>query len=1657
MPPQPTDCRDALHWFVDNYGLYTGSVRGLFISDFREDQEPYLESTMISLRSRGVEPFVITGEHLYAQAEQLFNQAVGNTPFGQPTVSTLELDLLGAEVAVLKDLEAPINPHHLWYLYHYVVFPRTLFNKATIVTTHLGVDEFIAYGSECEDLEFAGNRASWDRLTWLLDATLIDLHQFRQVRTEGLPPMLKGEYNLFNAIKERGLPVVAQQVLGDYALDIALTERDNRVAIEIDSLVSIDSSSPSNNEAKKNLVLLSDGWKIIRFTTSEILGDLTLCVDAVEQVWSQGRKKAAIGRLLSGRAQASVPELPEDDEVQRMAITHHAGPLAITGGAGTGKSSCIAHRVGYLLSQGVSPERILVLSHSAETVKQIKRSIEVLTDSQTVQRLSISDWKDVGFKVLKENASSVDRKAPLKEEQNPHRVLQRALKKVRKDLDPVKLELLEQEIDELTLFSLISLFKANMISPKQVQERGKTDEDQLVANVYQTYEDALKKSNRVDPDDMVSLCAQLLAKDTAIRERYQNKYEFVLVDEYQDCNASQDLMCRLLAFPQDNLLLVGNEDECVNESKGSLPHMLSEVSIRMPNARCYVLEKNWRSHPAIVEHSKNLRSAMQRTMIRKDVAPGRPKASTSAIIGPHKCKDEIDECDWIANEVSIIIDSGKMPSDIVLLWRHQRYASLLEEALFRKNIRSMTSGLLSEALPDEVGDVMAFLRLVMDPDGPKARQAFERFCQLKSREMDQKLSKLSNTIASFAEANNLSFLKAIEIYHDATADSSCEDLAQLVRIVRTMNQEKLPPAQTIGLLKRTQKLHEIYSSVKVPAGVIYEPMRKVEQLEEEAKEYKTVEEFLKAKEELTKPSEASTENSAVHVKGFEEAKGCEYRVVFLAGMAEGICPDEAALDIEEERRLCYVAMSRAREYLYLSYPQKFEGNSLAPSPFLVEARLMPSNIYQRAVEMIKAELPVPQEAKEAPIPEVVQPPVQVEVNPAAAASQAGPGASEHLREQPGQTTQVPPATQGLQQLPPAVEARGQGQEEQLRAQYDAYMQAQQAAQQRQAEQEQRRLAQEAHLRVLHEQRLREQQLEQQRLEQEARLRAQQEAQQRAEEQARLKARQEEERRLAEEARLQAEQEARQRAEEEQRRLAEEVRLRAEQEARQKAEAEQIRLAEEARLRAEAEAEAKRQAAAEAEEKRIAEETRQREEAEAKKKALAEIEEKRLADEARIKADQEARASVEAQLAAAQRGFAQPQVPPETVESPDPEPVSREERAQQLKLAQEAQARKEIEERLKSAGVSIPQTGDHDLQKVLDEQFSIGGKKPPEEVAEPQIVEEVSKSDSPPSKDEEMVRSNQQILSGLTPEEREKQQELLRKKARERMKAKGQKKAKEQSDASEPSKEEVPAAPSFASIETPSAKDEGMGSGGPIETDQMPNDETAVPEPVLTAEPTPLEGYKEEYQQAVDSLFDSGTSSGVMVHRPGQSAPAIPDGNFLSQISASETQYSDPNVSVPQSGESEPPSGGFNAYGIPIESSEPQSMESMIEQTGPVDGDVEVPLQAEPIVTETDPALVGESPSPAGAWAVPSELPSQGAFSTPPLQPPPPAPARPVVQPGSTVPFCPQCAAPLEASARFCGECGLQMEARIPPCPGCGVPVEPQAKFCGECGFGLQRA
>ncbi len=932
MVPVPSDWREVLQWFVNTFCLYHGSPRGLFLSDWTEEQAVSLEAAVINLKSRGFSPFVINGETLYQQADFLFNESKDKVSFGRPLASKMELELSGNDVVIVDGLEAPEKPSHIWYLLYYLLFPRAISGKVSILTTPLSYQEFMRYGHACQDFDFCGREVNWEKLSWLIESCTINQELFKLAREESVPPMLKQEYYLYMTLRDRGLEIVPQYVLGDYLLDFALVDGEKRLNIECDMLSALSGHDVNTREAKRDFVLLSDGWQILKFSTSELLSNRAACADVIEDIWRGGRKRQqGIGRFLTGKSLPQTPELPADD-LQRSAILFGGGPFALVGGSGTGKTSCIIQRVVYLLSQGINPECILLLSFSADTAKLLRKAIETSVEKTVGQRLNIMSWQDLGTKILRENLPAIKRKPPLKLEPSPQKVIQKILSKVRKEVDAVKLEM-AGELDEFYVSAVIAMYKSHLISPAQAKEVAENNSEEIIARIYQQYEDQLQKTNRIDKNDVSSLAVQVLLENAELRAKYQNSYEFILVDEYQESTVAQDMLVRILAAPQDNLFVCGDDDETISENRNACPELLADYSLRFPNARCMIMEHNFRCHPTIVEHARCLLAYLERRKIKKEFVSAWGAAPSSAVFGPQALSNEQEEVAWVVQQVRALVDAGRGASQLAILYRQGHYEALIEEQLVKAGLPFHASHSDSSMIPDEAGDMVAFLKLVMDPDGPRAREAFERVCQIGTKEIDPKLSA---TIASFASANNLSYLKAIEIYAEATADQGCKELEQLVKVIRAMNQDKLPPAESIGYLRRTRRLNDYYKSVKIPPGQIYEPLKRLGQLEEHAKAFSSVAEFVQHVEERL-GDEQPGEEQAVYVKSIFDIKGHEFPIVFLTGLAEGVSNSP---DLEEERRQFYVALTRAREAVFLSYPVTVSGKASGPSRFLVEAQLI---------------------------------------------------------------------------------------------------------------------------------------------------------------------------------------------------------------------------------------------------------------------------------------------------------------------------------------------------------------------------------------------------------------------------------------------------------------------------------------------------------------------------------------------------------------------------------------------------------------------------------------------------------------------------------------------------------------------------------------------
>lgn len=987
LPPPSIDRGEVLRWFANNFGFYGGSARGLFVSDFTDSDEAALEAAIIELKMRK-SVFVSSGDAFYKQAEHLWEQSSTDARFGKPILNPVENDLANKDLVVIRDLEPPKNQAQLWYFYNHLVYPRAMRGLTTLVTTGRGYEEFIALGANLEDRSFSGRPLTWEKAIWLIEASMINLSLFAMLRDSGLPPMLKDEYYLWMSLSERGLSATPQHVFEDYVLDLALILADKKIDIECGGTSWLDGDSLSVEDKKRYDRLFADGWQVLRFTTAEILNNYNGCADVVQELCLTGKKRKKPGRLISSITDLALPlTLPAnmvEDVLESAAINHGAGQAALSGAAGTGKTTCVAERVVHLLDQGVDASSILVLSLNKETLSPIQTLLKSRLDTELFEKLSLFSWRQLGEKILGENLSALKRKAPLKTEANPQKILQRLLVKHLKELDPATVDL-SKGLDEFTISGIIALYKARMISTKQAKDDARDKVAEIVAKIYQAYEEQLQRSNKFDENDLVTKAVYLLLDRSDIRVRYQNQFDYVLVDELQDATPAEDMMARIIAAPQDNLFVAGDDDQAILSARGGQASLLSDVSHNKPWSRTYLLAKNWRSDSQIADRAAKILMSLNGRGVQKGLVSGWENNNKPAVIGPEKHPNERVEIEAVVSEIEKLISKGQKPKDIAVISRQGRYRDLVEEALRKKGLAFHAREKDESLLPSERLDMISFLRLVADPDGPRAKEDFERICQIRYKDVDPKIS---STIASFAEANNLSFMRAVEIYSEASGEKSCKELEQLVRVIRNMHQEKLPPAETISLLKRTQRLADHYGSIRVSPDVYYEPMSVIGELEIAAKDFATVGDFLKYLSSTRLPV-VDEVSGGISVLSVQETKGREFPTVFLVGLSQGSFPCIDNCNPDEERRLFYVAVTRAQGVLYLSLASNVRDKEQEPSEYLIEMGYFPKEeqspvvIPEAKVTPVSGAIGQPVSpsklAKEPPRPRLVEPPKVVEV------------------------------------------------------------------------------------------------------------------------------------------------------------------------------------------------------------------------------------------------------------------------------------------------------------------------------------------------------------------------------------------------------------------------------------------------------------------------------------------------------------------------------------------------------------------------------------------------------------------------------------------------------------------------------------------------------
>ncbi len=620
---------------------------------------------------------------------------------------------------------------------------------------------------------------------------------------------------------------------------------------------------------------------------------------------------------------------------QRAAVTANDGPLLIFAGAGSGKTRVLTHRIAWLIQQGrAEPGELLAVTFTNKAAREMRSRVEHLLNL-AAGGIWMGTFHAIGVRILRRDgaADGVDRHFAIYDEADRLAVVKRIMTEHRLD---------EKRYPPGGMVALISRAKDELQTPDEQLKAAGTHTEELAARVRQGYEAFLERNNALDFDDLLLRTVWLFDRHPEVLERYQRRFKYVMVDEYQDTNRAQYLMVRHLASRHRNLCVVGDDDQSIYGFRGADVRNILSFERDYPDAQVVKLEQNYRSTQVILDAAYHVIKANPNRAEKRlwTDRPGGPKVVVA------QTYDEQEEAQTVAREaLRLVAEGDHRLGDLAVLYRTNAQSRALEEVLLRRGVPYRLIGGLRFYERREVKDVLAYLRLVANPQDTLS---FARVINVPRRKLGEKsLSQLGY----WADAHGMSAWDALERLPEMTelassAIKALTDFRDLVVEVRAASQERRLVEVLDLLLLRTA--YERYLKDGSPEGD--DRWANVLELRGLASEYdglppgEGLQAFLEDVALMSDVDSMDDRAQGMTLITLHMVKGLEFPVVFMLGMEEGLFPHSRSLDspagLEEERRLAYVGMTRAKDRLYLFHTFRRHlwgsANLNLPSRFLAD-------------------------------------------------------------------------------------------------------------------------------------------------------------------------------------------------------------------------------------------------------------------------------------------------------------------------------------------------------------------------------------------------------------------------------------------------------------------------------------------------------------------------------------------------------------------------------------------------------------------------------------------------------------------------------------------------------------------------------------------------
>ena len=592
--------------------------------------------------------------------------------------------------------------------------------------------------------------------------------------------------------------------------------------------------------------------------------------------------------------------LEQLNDRQKEAVLYNEGPLLIIAGAGAGKTKTLTTKIAFLIEEkNVDPRNILAITFTNKAAKEMKDRLFLQIGSLS-KELQVSTFHSFGLKLLRENFEILgyDRNFVIMDSDDSLTVVKKILKDM--NYDP-------KIYNPKAIRNKISSCKNEMMSPEVYDRYAVSDYEKVIKDVYEKYQIKLQRNNSVDFDDLLLLPIELFKKNPEILDRYQDLYQYILIDEYQDTNEAQYILTKLLSAKNRKITCVGDDSQSIYSFRGANYKNILNFEKDYKDAKTILLEQNYRSTSNILDAANQV---IKNNKMRKDKNLWTSRGEGEKI-RYYRSFNERDEAQYVIRKIKEMVNRGIEYKDMAVLYRTNAQSRVLEEEMLKENFPYKVIGSINFYNRKEIKDLLAYLRLIHNSkdnisllrviNTPKRGIGLKTIENL-TYKADEQYTSIYEAIDSGKE---LEFKNLIERLKEVSQNLTLTELIDKVLDASGMRQE----LESEGSLEAEVRLENL------------EEFKSITKTFEEREGLVSLEDFLLETTLVSDVEEYKDDPNRISLMTVHSVKGLEFDRVFVVGMEEGIFPHMNSLmessEIEEERRLCYVAITRAKEELHL--------------------------------------------------------------------------------------------------------------------------------------------------------------------------------------------------------------------------------------------------------------------------------------------------------------------------------------------------------------------------------------------------------------------------------------------------------------------------------------------------------------------------------------------------------------------------------------------------------------------------------------------------------------------------------------------------------------------------------------------------------------------